>query len=183
MNLEPTAFRDLFVLTPRPLFDERGYFMESYNARTFRELGLEMVFVQDNQSRSSRGVLRGMHYQNAPFAQTKLVRVLSGTIWDVAIDLRRDQPTFGQYFGIELSAENRKQLLVPKGFAHGFLVLSEEADVLYKCDTHYHPESEGGIVYNDPAIEIDWKLDPQMFVVSAKDKQYPSMANAEFTFE
>ncbi len=182
MTIESTAFDGLFVLTPRVLGDERGYFMESYNARTFQELGFDMVFIQDNQSRSSKGVLRGMHFQNAPHAQTKLVRVLSGSIWDVVIDLRRDHPTFAKHFGIELSSENKKQLLVPKGFAHGFVVLSEQAEVLYKCDEYYHPESEGGVAYDDPALGIDWRFNHTELTVSAKDQRYPMLADAKFSF-
>lgn len=182
MTVEPTDFQGLYVLTPRVFTDERGYFFEAFNARTFLSLGFDVSFVQDNQSYSTRGVLRGMHYQNAPYAQTKLVRVLSGVIWDVALDLRRDHPTFGKYFGVELSSENKKQLLVPKGFAHGFITLSDEAEVLYKCDVHHQPDVEGGIIFDDPAINIDWRLPQEEFIISAKDQRNLQLVDAKFSF-
>jgi dTDP-4-dehydrorhamnose 3,5-epimerase len=129
-----------------------------------------------------RGVLRGLHFQNAPHAQTKLVRVLSGTILDVAVDIRRNEPTFGRHFSIELSAENKKQLYIPKGFAHGFVVLSQHAEVFYKCDEFYNPKADGGIVYNDPELGIDWNLKPEDFILSDKDKSHPQLAKANFNF-
>lgn len=138
-----------------------------------------MDFVQDNQSRSKRGVIRGLHFQNPPFAQTKLVRVLSGTIQDVVVDLRKTQPTFGKNYSIELSSDNQKQLLVPKGFAHGFMVLSEVADVLYKCDEYYHPKSESGILYNDRELGISWQLDTELHTLSSKDLLLPSFRSIE----
>ncbi|HZX72983.1 MAG TPA: dTDP-4-dehydrorhamnose 3,5-epimerase, partial [Cyclobacteriaceae bacterium] len=139
-------------------------------------------FVQDNQSSSNRGVLRGLHFQNAPYAQTKLVRVLSGAILDIAVDIRKSESTFGKYFSITLSAGNKKQLLIPKGFAHGFIVLSEEAEVFYKADEYYYPQSEGGIIYNDPTIGIDWQVNPDEFVLSDKDKVHPEISAANFVF-
>ena len=162
MQVIKTDFRDLIVLKPKVLGDERGYFMESYNREALLKEGIDIIFVQDNQSSSVKGVLRGLHFQNAPYAQTKLVRVLSGSILDVVVDLRKGEKTFGKYFSIELSSDNKKQLLVPKGFAHGFIVLSERAEVFYKCDKYYQPSAEGGIFYNDPALDIDWKLPEQV---------------------
>src|SRR6476620_5342465 len=153
-----TPIRDLLVFEPRVFEDSRGYFFEAYNEQTFSGEGVNIKFVQDNQSRSSYGVVRGLHYQMTPYAQTKLIRVLEGAIIDVAVDIRQGSPTFGQAYSIELSAENKKQLLVPAGFAHGFSVISEIAVVLYKCDQFYNKESEGGIVYNDPSLNINWQL-------------------------
>jgi dTDP-4-dehydrorhamnose 3,5-epimerase len=143
-----------------------------------RDLGLDYGFIQDNQSYSKQGVLRGLHYQNPPYAQTKLVRVLSGTILDVVVDLRRDQPTFGKHYSVELSAKSKLQLYVPKGFAHGFSVLSNSAEILYKCDNGYHPTSEGGLLYNDPALKIDWRLPEEKILLSDKDKVNPILAKA-----
>jgi dTDP-4-dehydrorhamnose 3,5-epimerase len=181
MNVITTPFRDLLVLEPRLFQDDRGHFFESYNERTFRELGLNYRFVQDNQSFSKRGVLRGLHFQVPPHAQTKLVRVLAGTIQDVVVDLRQSEPTFGQHFSIELSGENRKQLLVPKGFAHGFLVLSEFAEVLYKSDAFYNPAAERGIRYDDPALGINWSLQDH-YVVSPRDQAAPRFDQTTYDF-
>jgi dTDP-4-dehydrorhamnose 3,5-epimerase len=182
MKLVSTGFDDLFIIEPKVIGDERGYFMESYHYDHFKNQGVDIKFVQDNQSKSKKGVLRGLHYQNAPHAQTKLVRVLSGSILDVIVDLRKSKSTFGKAYTIELSAENKKQLLVPKGFAHGFIVLSESAEILYKCDEVYHPESEGGIMYNDPALNIDWKIPTVELLLSARDQHHPNLANAKFNF-
>lgn len=182
MNIIRTGFDDLFVLEPKVLGDERGYFMESFSRRTLLAEGIDLNFVQDNQSSSKKGVLRGLHFQNAPYAQTKLVRVLSGEILDVVVDLRKDKSTFGKYFSVELSAENKKQLLVPKGFAHGFVVLSEQAEVFYKCDQYYHPQADGGILYNDPAIGIDWRFDFEELTLSDKDKGHPRFRENKFKF-
>jgi len=182
MNVISTEFKDLYVFEPRVLGDSRGYFMESFSRKTLLEAGIDFNFVQDNQSSSRKGVLRGLHFQNTPYAQTKLVRVLSGSILDVVVDLRSEQPTFGQHFPLEISADNKKQLLVPKGFAHGFIVLSEQAEVFYKCDEYYQPQADGGILYNDPALAIDWLLDSKEFILSEKDKIHPKLVNANFNF-
>ena len=178
MKVLKTTFDGLLIIEPTVFEDSRGFFFESYNKKQFALAGIDMEFVQDNQSHSKKGVMRGLHFQRPPFAQAKLVRVLSGIIQDVVVDLRKDQPTFGKHFSIELSFQNKKQLLVPPGFAHGFLVLSESADVLYKCDKLYQPDAESGIIFNDPALEIDWRLDANQLVFSAKDIKYPSLANA-----
>ena len=182
MNLETTFIQDLVVLTPDVFEDSRGYFFEGYNKNKLSALGIDIEFVQDNQSFSQRGTLRGLHYQNPPYAQTKLVRVLQGEIMDVAVDLRKDSPTYGQHFAIRLSAENKKQLLVPQGFAHGFSVLSETAVVLYKCDQFYNKASEGGIRFDDPTLAIDWGMDLKEAIVSDKDGVLPSFeaCNSQF---
>ena len=182
MEIEQTAIRDLLILKPRVHQDARGYFFESFNRGEFREAGLDLAFVQDNQSRSSYGVIRGLHYQLEPRAQSKLVRVLEGRIWDVAVDLRRDSPTFLQWAGVELSAENFLQLLVPKGFAHGFAVLSEVAVVFYKCDEQYAPDFEAGIRYDDPGIGVDWRIDPGERVLSPRDAAMPGHKDAKMNF-
>ncbi|HWA33717.1 MAG TPA: dTDP-4-dehydrorhamnose 3,5-epimerase [Cyclobacteriaceae bacterium] len=182
MKITETGFKGLVVVSPKVFDDSRGYFFESYNKRAFDESGLEIDFVQDNQSSSSFGVLRGLHFQKPPHAQTKLVRVLSGAIQDVVVDIRRDQPTFGKYFSIELSAENKKQLLVPPGFAHGFAVLTPRAEVLYKCDSFYQPSAEGGIRHDDSALAIPWQIEPSKRIVSQKDLMLPEFASS-FTFQ
>ncbi len=178
-----TPIPDLLVFEPRVFEDSRGYFFESYNENTFLAEGLDMKFVQDNQARSSYGVIRGLHYQLAPYAQTKLVRALSGAILDVAVDIRKGSPTFGHVFAIELSAENKKQLLVPKGFAHGYSVLTETAEVMYKCDGFYNKQSEGGILYSDPKLNIDWKIPADKALVSDKDIVLPGIDNCVNNFE
>ena len=182
MNVETTFIQDLVVLTPDVFEDSRGYFFEGYNKNKMRSLGIDIEFVQDNQSFSQRGTLRGLHYQNPPYAQTKLVRVLQGEIMDVAVDLRKDSPTYEQHFTIRLSSENKKQLLVPQGFAHGFSVLSETAVVLYKCDQFYNKASEGGIRFDDPTLAIDWGMDLKEAIVSDKDVVLPSFeaCNSQF---
>lgn len=182
MKLETTFINDLVVLTPAVFEDERGYFFESYSKSKMRDVGIQIDFVQDNQSFSKQGTLRGLHYQNPPFAQTKLVRVLQGEIMDVAVDLRKDSPTYGKHFGIVLSAENKKQLLVPQGFAHGFSVLSETAVVSYKCDQYYNKPSEGGILYNDTSLNIDWGMDLATAIVSEKDLILPNIENCNSQF-
>ena len=180
-----TELKGLFVFEPKIFEDSRGFFFESYNNKLFSEQGLSVSFVQDNQSKSGYGVIRGLHYQLPPVAQTKLVRVLVGKILDVAVDIRKDSPTFGKAFSIELSAENKKQLYVPHGFAHGFSVLSETAEVFYKCDAFYSKESEGGIRYNDPALNIDWKIPHGKEIVSEKDQANPMFRECrnEFVFQ
>jgi dTDP-4-dehydrorhamnose 3,5-epimerase len=182
MPFTTTHIPGLLIFDPTLFKDSRGYFFESYNENTFREAGIDIRFVQDNQSSSSYGVIRGLHYQLPPHAQTKLVRVLQGTIVDVAVDIRKGSPTFGQAACIELSAENKKQLLIPKGFAHGFSVLSETADVLYKCDTFYNKESDAGIYFNDLALNIDWQIPVAKAIVSDKDKQLPALSECKNSF-
>jgi dTDP-4-dehydrorhamnose 3,5-epimerase len=182
MQITTTHIPDLKILEPRVFEDSRGYFFESYNEATFKHNGIGFEFVQDNQSSSSYGVIRGLHYQLPPHAQTKLVRVLYGTILDVVLDIRQGSPTFGQHYSIELSAENKKQLLVPRGFAHGFSVLSEKAVVLYKCDGFYNKESDAGILYNDPALNIDWKIPADKAIVSEKDQVLPLFKDCRNTF-
>jgi dTDP-4-dehydrorhamnose 3,5-epimerase len=172
-----TDFPGLLIFEPKVFEDNRGYFFESYNANTFFAEGVAIKFVQDNQAQSSYGVLRGLHYQLAPHAQTKLVRTLSGSILDVVVDIRKGSPTYGKVFTIELSAANKKQLLVPKGFAHGYSVLSQTAEVFYKCDEFYHKQSEGGIIYNDPALNIDWQIPAGKAIVSEKDVLLPAINN------
>lgn len=177
-----TAIPGLITFEPAVFEDDRGYFFESYNDQVFEEQAIG-PFLQDNQSHSKYGVIRGLHYQLDPHAQAKLVRVLSGKILDVAVDIRKGSPTFGKVFKIELSAENKKQLYIPGGFAHGFSVLSESADVLYKCDAFYNKESEGGIIYNDPELNIDWKIPADQVIVSPKDLKSPSFATCRNNFE
>ena len=184
MPFTKTALDGAFLFEPMVFEDERGFFFESYNEQVFIANSVTPRFVQDNQSYSKRGVIRGLHYQLAPFAQSKLVRVLQGRIFDVIVDIRKGSPGFGQWIGFELSSQNKKQLFVPKGFAHGFSVLSDTADVLYKCDQFYHKESEAGIRFDDSALGIDWKTSKEQEIVSSKDLQLPSFATAKnnFTF-
>jgi dTDP-4-dehydrorhamnose 3,5-epimerase len=170
MTVETTFIKDLLVLTPTIFEDERGYFFESYSEASFAKNGLFYAFIQDNQSFSKKGVIRGLHFQKAPYAQTKLVRVLHGEILDVVVDLREGSVTYGQHFSIQLSAENKKQVLVPKGFAHGFSVLSANAIVSYKVDEVYHKESESGVQYNDSTLAIDWQVNSAEVIVSDKDR-------------
>jgi dTDP-4-dehydrorhamnose 3,5-epimerase len=183
MGFIKTDFPGLMVYQPAVHDDSRGYFFESYNQQQFEAAGINIHFVQDNQARSTYGVLRGLHYQLPPHAQTKLVRVLSGSILDVVVDIRKGSPSYGKVFSIELSAENKTQLLVPKGFAHGYSVLSPMAEVFYKCDAFYNKASEGGILYNDPALAIDWRLPADAVTVSDKDKLHPHFANCNNHFE
>ena len=182
MKFEYTSLQDIVVIEPTVFEDARGYFFEAYNQEKLAALGVTIDFVQDYQSFSKRGTLRGLHYQNPPFAQTKLVRVLQGEIIDVAVDIRRASPTYGQHFAIKLSAENKKQLLIPHGFAHGFSVISETAVVLYKCDQFYNKASEGGIRFDDPSLYIDWGMDLAAAIVSDKDLVLPGIegCNSEF---
>lgn len=176
MNVIETPIKGLLILEPRVFNDDRGYFYESFNANTFKTAtGLDINFVQDNQAKSTINVLRGLHYQNAPHAQTKLIRALQGAIWDVVVDLRKDSDTYGRWYGVELSAENKRQFLVPKGFAHGYSVITETAEVFYKCDDFYSKEDEGGLYYADPALNIDWKINLADAIVSEKDKVQPTL--------
>jgi dTDP-4-dehydrorhamnose 3,5-epimerase len=180
MPFTTTPLPGVIVFEPRVFPDDRGFFFESYNQRLFNENNILNVFVQDNQSFSSYGVIRGLHYQREPHAQSKLVRVVQGKILDVVVDLRTGSPAFGKSFGIELSAENKKQLFIPRGFAHGFSVLSETAELAYKCDQFYNKQSESGIRYNDPYLKIDWKIPSDKALISEKDAQLPEF-NASIT--
>jgi dTDP-4-dehydrorhamnose 3,5-epimerase len=171
MTIIETGIKDLVIIEPRVFPDSRGYFFESYSQVALEKAGITTNFVQDNQSKSTYGVIRGLHFQKPPHAQTKLVRALQGSIYDVAVDLRKNSETYGKWFGCELSDENKRQLLVPKGFAHGFSVLSETAVVFYKCDDFYHPECEQGIVFYDETLNIDWKVDLSKVIISEKDKK------------
>lgn len=182
MNIEQTFIKDLIIITSELFEDERGYFFEAYSKSKLSVLGIDIDFVQDNQSFSKKGTLRGLHYQNPPFAQTKLIRVFEGEIIDVAVDLRKDSPTYGKHFSILLSAENKKQLFVPQGLAHGFSVISQTAVVMYKCDQFYNKQSEGGIRFDDPALDIDWGMDLKDAIVSDKDLILPDFANCNSQF-
>jgi len=183
MEIKETGIRDLKIIKPRVFEDSRGYFFESYNEGVLREHDMNFRFVQDNQSRSGYGVIRGLHYQLNPRAQTKLIRVLTGKIWDVAVDLRKNSPTYLEWRGVELSAENHLQFLVPKGFAHGFSVLSKTAVIFYKCDDLYSPGHEGGIRFDDPEIGIDWKIPPGDRILSERDMNMPGLSDAEMNFQ
>lgn len=175
INKNVNEIEGLCIITPKVHGDSRGYFMETYNENDFKEVGINIKFVQDNQSASTKGVLRGLHRQ-IHYPQTKLVRVIQGEVFDVAVDLRENSKTYGQWCGVVLSSENKKQLLIPKGFAHGFLVLSDYAEFCYKCDDFFHPNDENGIAYNDPTIGIEWPIPDDMHIVlSEKDKKWPKM--------
>ncbi|MGN6399957.1 MAG: dTDP-4-dehydrorhamnose 3,5-epimerase [Flavisolibacter sp.] len=183
MPFVQTDIEGLLIFEPKVFEDSRGYFFEAYNEKVFSEAGIGIKFVQDNQSKSSYGVIRGLHYQLDPCAQAKLVRVLEGVILDVAVDIRKGSPTFGQHFSIELSAENKKQLFLPAGFAHGFSVLSETAVVMYKCNEFYNKESEGGIRFDDVDLNIDWQIPAGKEIVSEKDALLPAFKNCKNNFE
>jgi dTDP-4-dehydrorhamnose 3,5-epimerase len=182
MPFHETGIEGLWVFEPQVFDDNRGFFFESFNQKTFQQQGITKDFVQDNQSGSNYGVIRGLHYQLNPHAQSKLVRALSGKILDVAVDIRKNSPTYLKVFSIELSGENKKQLYIPAGFAHGFSVLSEKANVLYKCDEFYSRSTEAGIRYNDPSLNIDWKIPAEKVVVSEKDLQLPLLADCKNNF-
>jgi len=177
-----TGFPGLLIFEPKVFEDNRGYFFESYNKKIFSNEGIAINFVQDNQARSVFGVVRGLHFQKSPFAQTKLIRVLSGEIIDAVVDIRKNSPTYGHAYTILLSSINKKQLLVPKGFAHGYSVISETAEVFYKCDEFYHKETEGGILWNDPSLKIDWQIPADKITVSEKDQQYPLLEDSDYGF-
>lgn len=180
MNFIATKLEGCFIIEPKIISDDRGYFMESFNEKTFQKgIGQNIHFVQDNQSFSSKGVLRGLHYQVGNHAQSKLVRVLSGEVLDVAVDIRPNSKTFGQYVSVILSAENQNQFFIPKGFAHGFLVLSDTATFFYKCDNFYNKESEGGLLYNDKSVNIDWQFPAENLIISEKDLILPTIQNAK----
>lgn len=174
MEIIKTPIEGLLVLEPRVFRDARGYFVETYNEKRYREAGIDAQFVQDNQSCSSYGVVRGLHFQKPPYAQAKLVCCTVGRVLDVAVDLRPESPTYGQWYGVELSEENKRQFFIPKGFAHGFSVLSESAIFTYKCDEFYHPEAEGGIQLNDPTLAIDWRIPETARIISDKDTKHPT---------
>lgn len=175
-----TKIKDVFVIQPTVYGDNRGYFMETYNEEEFKAVGLNYRFVQDNQSSSKKGVLRGLHFQKT-YPQAKLVRVLKGEVFDVAVDLRKDSATYGQWVGVLLSEDNKKQFMIPRGFAHGFLVVSDYAEFAYKCDDFYHPEDEGGIMYDDPFVGIEWPEVGEL-TLSEKDKKHPRLQEMKITF-
>jgi dTDP-4-dehydrorhamnose 3,5-epimerase len=177
MEVIQTAIEGLLIIQPRVFEDERGYFLETFSLKTFEEKVAKTLFVQDNESKSQYGVLRGLHFQKPPFAQAKLVRVVKGCVLDVAVDIRKDSPTFGQHLAIELSGENKTQLFIPHGFAHGFAVLSEDAVFQYKCDNYYAPAYEGAIRWDDPALHIDWQLSQNDIILSEKDKNNPLLCD------
>ncbi len=179
MKVTKTEIDGVFIIEPQVFEDERGYFFESYNKEKLKEQGIDYDFIQDNQSKSKYGTIRGIHFQKGEYAQAKLVRVLEGMVLDVAVDLRKDSPTFGKHVAVELSAENRRQLMIPRGFGHGFSVLSETAVFAYKCDNVYNKASEGGLRYNDPKLGIDWKIDTDKAILSDKDKVNPLLEEIE----
>lgn len=180
-SFEKTPIDGVFIITPKVFGDNRGYFMETYKQSDFEEAGIHCNFIQDNQSKSRRGVLRGLHFQKQ-YPQAKLVRVIKGEVYDVAVDLRKSSPTFGKYVGVLLSEDNKKQFFIPRGFAHGFLVLSEEAEFVYKCDNLYHPEDEGGLMYNDSEVGINWPEAGEI-LLSDKDRNFPTLSELNFAFE
>ena len=183
MEVIKTDIEGVVIIEPRIFKDERGYFYESFSQREFEEKVCRTVFVQDNQSKSSYGVLRGLHFQKPPYAQSKLVRCIKGTVLDVAVDIRKGSPTFGKYVAVELSEENHRQFFIPRGFAHGFAVLSDEAVFQYKCDNFYNKESEGAVAWDDPELCIDWKVPADKVLLSEKDKQNKCIADADFLFD
>ena len=177
-----TAIEGLLVIKPQVFVDARGYFVETYNEKRYREAGIDAQFVQDNQSCSSYGVVRGLHFQRPPYTQAKLVCCTVGRVLDIAVDLRKNSPTFGQWHSVELSAENHLQFFIPKGFAHGFSVLSETAVFTYKCDELYHPEADGGILLSDPDLAIDWQVPEELRILSEKDKKHPLLKDFDNPF-
>ncbi len=182
ITVEECPIKGLKVIIPQVFGDERGYFMEVYNYKDYKAAGIDMVFVQDNQSMSKKGVLRGLHFQKR-FPQGKLVRVNRGKVFDVAVDLRKDSETYGKWFGVVLSEENKKQFLIPANFAHGFLVLSEEAEFAYKCTDFYHPDDEGGLAWNDPDIGVDWPIEEGTeLIISEKDKLWRGLKESGIAF-
>ena len=183
MNIIKTKIEGLVIIEPRVFADDRGYFFESFSQKRFEEEVCQTVFVQDNESKSSYGVLRGLHFQRPPFSQSKLVRVVSGAVLDVAVDIRKGSPTFGQHVAVELTGENKRQVFVPRGFAHGFAVLSEEVVFQYKCDNLYAPQSEGAIAWDDAALGIDWMIPADKVLLSAKDKANKPLSETEGLFD
>lgn len=183
MEVIKTDIEGVVIIEPRIFSDERGYFYESFSQREFEEKVCKTVFVQDNQSKSSYGVLRGLHFQKPPYCQSKLVRCIKGAVLDVAVDIRKGSPTFGKHVAVELTEDNHRQFFVPRGFAHGFAVLSDEAVFQYKCDNFYNKESEGSVAWNDEMLAIDWKIDINKVILSEKDKQSKPVASAEYLFD
>ncbi len=183
MKMVTTPFEGLYIVEPSVFGDERGYFFESYQAGRYAEYGINVLFVQDNESMSNYGVVRGLHYQESPYSQSKLVRVIVGSVYDVALDLRHESPTFGRWFGLELSADNKRQLFIPKGFAHGFSVTSERAIFSYKCDHLYHKEAERSINFADPSLAIDWMVPPDRLIASSKDSEAPLFDRNQIYFK
>ncbi len=182
LKFTKTEIEGVYIIEPKVFGDNRGYFMETYSEQDFKNAGLNYVFVQDNQSKSKKGVLRGLHFQTK-HPQAKLVRVIKGEVFDVAVDLRNNSPTYGKWVGVLLSSENKKQLLIPRGFAHGFLVVSDEAEFVYKCDELYHPEDDGGIIYNDLDINIKWPCIDAPILLSDKDKKHPTLKESNIKFD
>lgn len=183
MNVIPTAIEGVVIIEPRVFHDERGYFFESWSQRDFDAAVRPMRFVQDNESMSTRGVIRGLHFQRPPYAQSKLVGCVLGRVLDVAVDIRRGSPTYGRHVAVELSADTHRRLFIPRGFAHGFAVLSDTAVFAYKCDNYYHPEAEGGISIADASLGIDWRVEPASAILSVKDTRHPSFAEFDSPFD
>ncbi|NLA25315.1 MAG: dTDP-4-dehydrorhamnose 3,5-epimerase [Bacteroidales bacterium] len=183
MEIIKTPIPDLLIIKPKVFGDNRGYFVETYNENNFKASGIKCNFVQDNESMSNAGVIRGLHYQLEPYSQAKLVRVVRGSVFDVALDLRKGSPSFGKWFGLVLSAENKTQLLVPKGFAHGFAVLENNTIFAYKCDEFYNKEAERGIKFDDPELEINWPVNIEKAIISEKDRENPTFKEAEYNFK
>lgn len=182
MEVIKTAIEGVFIIEPRLFKDDRGYFFESFSQREFNEKIRKVNFVQDNESKSGYGVLRGLHFQKPPYAQSKLVRVIKGAVLDVAVDIRKGSPTFGKYVSVELTEDNHRQFFIPRGFAHGFSVLTDEVIFQYKCDNFYAPQNEGAIAWNDPALNIDWKIPAGKVILSEKDKYHPLLADITWLF-
>ena len=183
MEAIKTDIEGVFILEPKVFNDARGYFFESYNERDFKNLIGDIKFVQDNESRSQYGVLRGLHFQKGEFSQAKLVRVVRGTVYDVAVDLRKSSPTFGKHVGVELSEENHRQFFIPRGFAHGFAVMSDIAVFQYKCDNLYSPSNEGAVLWNDPQLSIEWPVPADKIILSEKDKRHPLLKDVDCLFD
>lgn len=183
MNVIQTEIPGVVVIEPRVFEDARGYFFESFSQRDFDSQVREVKFVQDNESKSSYGVLRGLHFQKPPHAQSKLVRVVKGSVLDVAVDIRKGSPTFGKYVAVELSEQNHRQFFIPRGFAHGFVVLTDEVVFQYKCDNFYAPQSEGAVAWNDPDLNIDWKVPADKILLSDKDRHHPLLKDADWLFD
>ena len=182
MQIFKTPIEGLLVIEPKVVHDARGYFVETYNEQRYREVGVDAVFVQDNKSSSTYGVVRGLHFQRPPYTQAKLVSCAEGRVLDVAVDLRKDSPTYGQHFAVELDADSQRQFYIPRGFAHGFSVLSERAVFTYKCDNLYHPEADGGILLTDTALGIDWRVPADQMILSEKDKKHPTLNELDNPF-